>query len=114
MMQAALTPHLIVLVNLYIYKRAARCNGLRDLFPLRSTRSVLPVYDETAGNAALIFMVAEYSCLPPHDAYAFCNVSLPEPTRLDDLVGKLTTTELIGQLFMDADLAFGNTTYPTP
>lgn len=57
-------------------------------------------------------MLTEYSCLPPHDAYAFCNVSLAEPTRLDDLIGKLTTTELIGQLFMDADLAFGNTTYP--
>ncbi|KOO22760.1 glucan -beta-glucosidase [Chrysochromulina tobinii] len=53
-----------------------------------------------------------YSCLPPHDVYAFCNVSLAESTRLDDLIGKLTTTELIGQLFMDADLAFGNTTYP--
>ena len=50
------------------------------------------------------------SCLPPHDAVPFCNASLPEATRLDDLVARLTLTELVGQLFMDADLAFGNTT----
>ena len=50
------------------------------------------------------------SCLPPHDLYPFCNIKLPEKTRLDDLVGRLTLSELVGQLFMDADLAYGNTT----
>ena len=45
------------------------------------------------------------SCLPPHDALPFCNTSLPEAVRLDDLIGRLTLSELVGQLFMDADLA---------
>ena len=53
-----------------------------------------------------------YSCLPPHDAYPFCNISLPEVERLDDLMARLTVAEMVGQLFMDADLAYGNTTYP--
>ena len=53
-----------------------------------------------------------YSCLPPHDAYPFCNTSLPEVARLDDLVGRLSVAEMVGQMFMDAQLAYGNTTYP--
>ena len=50
------------------------------------------------------------SCLPPHSTLPFCNTSLPENARLSDLISRLTTAELVGQLFMDADLAFGNTT----
>jgi hypothetical protein len=50
------------------------------------------------------------SCLPPHHLYPFCNVSLPEDARLDDLLARMTLSELVGQLFMDADLAYGNTT----
>ena len=50
------------------------------------------------------------SCLPPHDHYPFCDLQLSEDARLDDLVGRLTLTELVGQLFMDANLAYGNTT----
>lgn len=50
------------------------------------------------------------SCLPPHDHYAFCDFKLPEDVRLDDLVGRLTLSELVGQLYMDANLAYGNTT----
>ena len=50
------------------------------------------------------------SCLPPHDALPFCNVSLAESSRLTDLISRLTTAELVGQLFMDGDLAYGNTT----
>ena len=49
------------------------------------------------------------SCLPPHDRYPFCDGSLPEERRLDDLISRLTLEELVGQLFMDAKLAFGNT-----
>jgi hypothetical protein len=47
------------------------------------------------------------SCAPPHDAYPFCNASLPEDTRLDDLVSRLTLDELVGMLFMNASLAYG-------
>ena len=50
------------------------------------------------------------SCLPPHDHYPFCNFNLSEDARLDDLIGRLTLAELVGQLFMDANLAYGNTT----
>ena len=49
------------------------------------------------------------SCLPPHDKYNFCNALLPEPARLDDLLSRLSLQELVGQLFMNANLAYGNT-----
>lgn len=54
--------------------------------------------------------VLNNTCLPPHDTYPFCNTSLAEDARLDDLLARLTVAELVGQLFMDADLAYGNST----
>ena len=55
------------------------------------------------------------SIKPPHFScttayHPFCNTTLPESTRLDNLLSLLTVEELVGQLFMDADLAYGNTT----
>jgi beta-glucosidase len=50
------------------------------------------------------------SCLPPHDSHVFCNTSLPESLRLDDLLKRLTDEELVGQLFMHSNMAYGNST----
>ena len=60
-------------------------------------------------------MAASCSSAPPPFSctaayYPFCNTSLPEAARLSNLLSLLTDEELVGQLFMDANLAYGNTT----
>ena len=50
------------------------------------------------------------ACLPPHDAYAFCNMSLSISERVDDLLGRLTVAEQVGMTFMSASMAYGNST----
>lgn len=44
--------------------------------------------------------------------YPFNNVSLPAAQRAADLVSRLTLSEKVGMLFMDANMAYGNDTLP--
>lgn len=50
------------------------------------------------------------ACLPPHDVYPFCNLSSPMKLRVDDLLSRLTLHEKVGMVFMDANMAYGNST----
>ena len=50
------------------------------------------------------------TCSGVHAVYPFCNTSISDSERVEDLLGRLTLQEQIGMLFMQAHMAYGNDT----
>ena len=62
--------------------------------------------------SALATVAAAASSASSNQSYPFQDTALPLDKRVDDLVGRMTLHQKVGNMFMNAKMAFGNDVLP--